>query len=424
MELEKLSRQCWVYIFDCLSINDIFCNFALVKKSAHTLTQDHHLILQILRKRITSPMITGYLFKHPTTSLLGILKNLISTPMDELPFFGVKSNTGASNSLSSHWIQKCFSSNGLAPHCRSGYPQNDLSKISRNLNVEGSLSKLMTSIKYVKDNLTSGKHELINLNRYFAQLGLWALIELNEALGMTTQAANTKEDIEITKRNIETVVAKNTVLETLLRDKSQPQEVDMFDDKDVLYGHIGIIKGLKLFRPPIATCPVNSLCLFTSMKRFDHSNVTIESFNNLDSAPKFVEFYNTNRSMLPQIFETNIPELTSYAVRSTSFENVYYVLFKSENLDHNRGVYPMAWIYFNDTPNDNFQDKFELLFSELNYFQGVHVLLKMIAPLRTYAHTRQGEPIEIGYCSLVGNLVEKKSLKFETLLDVMKKINA
>jgi len=291
------------------------------------------------------------------------IKTLFTKSTQELPFWGFKSTTNAQDQEPLYWFNKLFTSLEH-PVCPSDNIRVPTASISRNLHIEGKLSKFMFHLTKFNEKNSSGKG-------YFKKTREWLVGKVNSFMKLIPPEV---EELHV-------YINKEAIpLRELLRAKPCPEEIEIAHEG--IEKGIAIIKGISVDRGLNVTCPVQTLMLFVANEKVEFEEEVIKLFNDVRSEEEFAKCYEENEDLLPRIFQSNVKYLSQVSERKLKVkEGVKMVIFENKGNNLNKRVRPVCWIHFSEEFDaKDFQGNtgFEYGFEGENYAFGGFVVVKLI----------------------------------------------
>ena len=449
-----------IQIIKFLSVKDIYINIVHINKHLYNLIHDDlRLLYKLIKqnKTVICSLNLKSVIHLNTHHANQLIKELYSQPLERLPFFGFKSNTGALFKNCSCWIDKAF-----IPFrdnfCSTSKISNRINENVENFEFEGVLSSEVKDIydfsKALLKQTNRRKYQNLESN-IFTELDPTPFMFLDDE---TERMLSLDEQIRYNKL-INKEYKRKKILNTKLKKGHNREELNI--EYDMMNQRFGLINGIEIDRgSQTSTNPVNTLMIFGSNEEMKLDDDIMRIFDSVRDEGKFVNVYLHNKNELPRIWQSNIMELEKYTrftgvncrynIESNEFlndndritinsqknnnrrkkavENLNFakgsphckespyckdkddkckiVIFRNELNKISKSVWPIVWIHFkNDKANYNKMRKMIIKFYKMNSFCCKYVVVKLISSMKKKT-TKHAKNIDFGYITLLGTYIQ------------------
>lgn len=363
--MESLPGAILFYVFEYLPVSDIFLTISSLNSTYKDLTHSFYLLRLIVKRELGLsffPLISQ-------SQARSILETVFAKPANKLEFFGFVTSGGVDENEMQYWCVNLFREDGEAYCARDD---------SNNCVAGGVLLDSLCDPRSYFNSVESVTEVLQKFTREDA-IDTFQLIALDKALRFLG-IYHGRED-----------------LEAKIGEKKEIPELSLFDvkrfiDNDMMLMHkidvskaedsgfYAVIKGLKISRGGMYTCPVKTLMVFVSEEFVDVNEEVFQIYDVARSYKKLKRLLNRD----------DLPEIEYISKKQT----VEYCEFVPR---YNYKATPVAWVKFNSCS----KIKIDLI----NRFCGKYVYVKLLCPSDNRESQFDGMNIDCKYVVPLGNII-------------------
>lgn len=174
------------------------------------------------------------------------------------------------------------------------------------------------------------------------------------------------------------------------------------------YNKAALITSFEFSRKGMFTCPIKTFVVFASLQECNMDSPIFNLFDDLDNHLKFVEMMKDNKFLLPNIKESNIPELkpiSQISSRKCHFSSFKYGVFSNFPNKLDPAIKPIMWGQFN---NDVDEVNFKMYLG--NFFTARFIYVKLINcedKMMELGDLREETNIDFNFFLMKGILLDK-----------------